>query len=64
MSEVLSIYPNGYPSEAWLNTAPLDDIVMTGKRMDCGNCSLRDGCDGSHCQFAAEMTKDEVRRDG
>lgn len=62
MSEFLSIYPHGYPSEAWLNTVPLDDTVMT-KRNDCDHCGQRDGCSGI-CPLASEMTKDEVRRDG
>lgn len=57
-----SLYPYGLTSEAWLNTAPMDDTVMT-KRNDCDHCGQRDVCSGI-CPLASEMTRDEVRRDG
>ena len=62
MAGHLSIYPHGYPSEAWLSPAPLDDIVMT-KRNDCSNCGQRDGCNGT-CLIATAADQEEMRRDG
>ncbi len=46
-----------------IELSSMDDTVMTDKRMDCDHCGQRDGCSGT-CPLAAEMTKDEVRRDG
>jgi len=61
MTSSFCLYPYCLTSEGWLNTAPLDDTVMT-KRNDCDHCGQRDMCSGI-CLLASEMTRDEVRRD-